>query len=379
MASIEVRELEFGRGADFTLGPLSLDLASGSRTALVGPSGCGKTTLLRCLAGLETPRAGTIAIDGRIVYAPDIIVPPDARRIGFVFQAGALWPHKSALAHLRFVAPKLGRKGARALLAKVGLEGYEKRHPSELSGGERQRLALARALATLPDILVLDEPLASVDVHLRDELALLVRKLTEERALTLIVVTHDRDEALAMADDIVVLREGQVVESGPAREILRAPRTSFAASFLCRASVWPTEELASERGPLLRTPFGDFDRNGAAPGPLAMVVLPGEARVVEAAGERTAAARVLRVLPRGDRSLVTVEVEGRTMEVEVSGDVTGGIPGGVARELWIEVPAEPRFLVPDRARSSQREKTKVAKEPKEAAQPTTQPKQELDS
>ncbi|MCB9890193.1 MAG: ABC transporter ATP-binding protein [Planctomycetes bacterium] len=345
MVSIELQDLVFERRKGFRLGPISLTLRDGSRTALVGPSGCGKTTLLRCLAGLETPGSGSIRIGDRLVQGDGVHVPADKRRIGFVFQDGALWPHKTAMAHLRFVAPRLSRKDAKALLHRVGLEGRERRRPAQLSGGERQRLALARALAITPDVLVLDEPLASVDVHLRDELALLVRRLTEERSLTLVVVTHDRDEALAMADDVVILREGHVVEQGAARDVLRAPRTSFAASFLCRASVWPAEAVSDERGiDSLRTPFGTYERNGAPAGPVSVVVLPGEARIAAQDAPNSARARVLRVLPRGDRALVTAEVAGRTIELFVDANDTID----VGDTLSVELLGKPRFLVPDR-------------------------------
>src|SRR5690606_14129291 len=126
-------------------------------------------------------------------------------------------------------------------LERVGLSGFERRKPGTLSGGEAQRLALARALAPAPDVLLLDEPLSSVDVHLRDALTLLVRSLSEERGLTLLVVTHDRDEALAMADDLVVLRNGAVVERGPAIELLGRPATAFTAAFLAQAACLPVE------------------------------------------------------------------------------------------------------------------------------------------
>lgn len=340
MTSIEIRDLEFVRKRGFHLGPITLELASGSRTALIGPSGCGKTTLLRCLAGLEMPSAGSIRMGDRCVFGQDESVPAEERRIGFVFQDGALWPHKSALGHLRYVAPRMKRREAKDLLASVGLAGKERSKPAQLSGGEGQRLALARALATDPDVLVLDEPLASVDVHLRDELAQLVRRVAQERQLTLLVVTHDRDEALAMADDIAILRDGQLVESGPAVELLRAPQTSFAASFLCKASCWPL--AASADGRTVVTPFGVVDRNGAPDGPISLVVLPGETRLASADRDGASTARVQRVLPHGESAIATVELDGRTIEIPCDSRV---VPG---TDVRVELIGTPRLLASDR-------------------------------
>lgn len=335
MTSIEIRDLRYERSSAFRLGPLSLSLASGSRTAFVGPSGCGKTTLLRCLAGLETPAGGTLRFDGELIFGEGADTPPEQRRIGFVFQDGALWPHKSAIAQIRFVAPSLGRRGARELLAQVGLEGKEKRRPSQLSGGERQRLALARALAGEPRVLVLDEPLASVDVHLRNELALLVRRVAEERSLTVLVVTHDRDEALAMADDVVVLRDGQLVESGSAVDLLRAPETSFAASFLCRATCWPLQDAVDGR---IATPFGSVPQNGVPGRELELVVLPGEARV--AGGQDGVVGRVLRRLPQPGELRALVEVGGRSLEATCD----EGVDLAPGREVRVALPGSPRLL-----------------------------------
>ncbi|MFO1053526.1 MAG: ABC transporter ATP-binding protein [Planctomycetota bacterium] len=241
MRAIHVHDLELVRPrGGFHLGPISIDLAAGTRTALVGPSGSGKTTLLRCIAGLESASRGRIAFDDRVVQdGARAIVPPAARGIGFVFQDGALWPHLDAVQHLRFVRPSLSLAEAREQLARVGLAERAHGRPSQLSGGEAQRLALARALAGDPEVLLLDEPLGSVDVHLRDEIAILVRDMATERRLTLVVVTHDRDEALAMADELVVLRAGKVVESGAAGALLHDPHTAFTARFLGRAACLP--------------------------------------------------------------------------------------------------------------------------------------------
>ncbi len=298
---VTVDRLRRDRPPAFRLGPLSFAVPAGGRLAVVGPSGSGKTTLLRCLAGLERADGGTIAVGDRQVDGPGVRVPPDRRGLGLVFQDGALWPQMTALRHLTFAAPGLSRDDAMALLARGGLEHHAHKKPAELSGGEAQRLGLLRALAPRPAVLLLDEPLRSVDVHQRDQLVLLVRALCDERGVTTILVTHDRDEALALATELVVLRDGRLVEQGAAKTLLAEPRTAFTAAFL-RGAACLRAAVADGRA---TTAFGAFDvpvaarSNGAADG-LRLVVFPGE---VEARDDGDGpVARVLAALP-DDRGL----------------------------------------------------------------------------
>ncbi|MCP3920181.1 MAG: ABC transporter ATP-binding protein [bacterium] len=303
----------------FRLGPISLELASGSRTALVGPSGSGKSTLLRCIAGLDEPSSGEVRFGGECVSGGRRrSVPPDQRGIGFVFQRGALWPHMTAVQHLRFVEPSIDRDRALELLHRVGL-GRElaERRPHALSGGEAQRLALARALAPAPSVLLLDEPLASVDAHLRAELALLVRRLAEDGGLTLVVVTHDREEALTMADRIAVLNEGRLVDHGEAAAMLRAPATAATAAFLNRATCLAVE--ANGNGGV-STPFGDGPRP-AGDGPWSLVLLPGD---LEPAREAGVMARVLRCEPDAVGYRVHAAFDGHSVEFGSSNSIRPG-------------------------------------------------------
>jgi ABC-type sulfate/molybdate transport systems ATPase subunit len=338
MTSIEIHELVLRR-AGFQLGPLSLAIAARSRTALVGPSGCGKTTLLRCIAGLETPDSGTIRIGSRVVHDGRTRAPPSARRIGFVFQDAALWPHLTAVGHLRFVEPALSHAEATALLARVGLQRHANRKPGGLSGGEAQRLALARALAGRPDVLLLDEPLHSVDAPLRDELCLMIRRICEERGLTLLAVTHDPSEALAMADHLVLLRGGRVVETGPVRSVLRQPRTAYCAAFLCGGACLSAARAAEG---MLDTPFGTYPAPPHANGALRMVLLPGDV-VVADRREGHPHGRVLQVVPSAGGAIATVEVSGVTLRVRCGDETEAGA------SLPLALQGAPRFLPEDDA------------------------------
>lgn len=335
MTAIKITGLKLERPSGFCLGPISLELQRGSRTALIGPSGCGKTTLLRCLAGLENPDAGTVCLDDRVVTNGRVLVPPSSRRIGFVFQDGALWPHLSALEHLRFVDPDLSQEQALSLLKQVGLEREAEALPGRLSGGERQRLALARALAGKPEILMLDEPLHSVDVHLRDELCLLVRRIAEERNLTLVVVSHDRDEALAMAEDLVILSAGRVVETGTAAEKLSQPLTAYTATFLCRSACLPTETTADGK---VKTPFGAFERpTGTNSTPLYLVVMPGDTRLL-ADASTPPKARVLQINRSALGTTATVELMDQTLIVPCDESIQTGA------QVSLELTGPPRLL-----------------------------------
>jgi iron(III) transport system ATP-binding protein len=298
--SLPIAVTELGlRRAGFALGPLSFAVPAGGRLAIVGPSGSGKTTLLRCLAGLERQDQGSIRIGDRVMADASTFVPPDRRQLGLVFQDGALWPHMTALQHLTFAAPQLDRSAAMALLERAGLGPQAHKKPAAMSGGEAQRLGLLRSLAPSPAVLLLDEPLRSVDVHQRDAMVLLLRTLADERHLTTVLVTHDRDEALALATDLVVLHDGRLVEQGPALQLLRQPACAFTAAFLQGAACLPTTAAADGR---VDTPFGPMPRpEGLADRALdlRLVLLPGDTGAVatEAAGGPGPVGRILSTVP----------------------------------------------------------------------------------
>jgi sulfate/thiosulfate transport system ATP-binding protein len=213
---------------------VSLEIPSGSLTALLGPSGSGKSTLLRVIAGLEVPDSGSVVIDGRDATA----LAPQQRGIGFVFQHYAAFKHMTVRENVAFglrvrKRPK-GEIAARVgeLLGIVGLAGYADRYPSQLSGGQRQRMALARALAVEPGVLLLDEPFGALDAKVRAELRAWLRRLHDEVQVTTVLVTHDQEEAMDVADRIAVLNDGAIEQAGAPRELYERPATPFVMGFL---------------------------------------------------------------------------------------------------------------------------------------------------
>ena len=244
---LQVRSLEVDYEGDPVLRGLDLEVASGEVVAVLGPSGCGKTTLLRTIAGLETPRRGDVVLDGSSLLG----VPPHKRGVGLMFQSFALFPHLTVLDNVAFGLEMQGERRdaarirAQELLALVGMEGFEQRAVSQLSGGEQQRVALARSLAPSPRLLMLDEPLGSLDAALRDYLTIELRAIFRRVGLTALYVTHDQREALVIADRIAVLREGQVEQIGTPEAIYRAPASEFTADFLGLGNCLPRDIVAS--------------------------------------------------------------------------------------------------------------------------------------
>jgi ABC-type Fe3+/spermidine/putrescine transport system ATPase subunit len=242
MAELRVDGLSKRFGAAVALDGVDLSIRDGAFVALLGPSGCGKTTFLRLLAGLEAPSAGTIRIGGADVTG----LPPERRGLGMMFQSYALFPHMTVAGNLRFplrmraLGDRAAQEGkVREALRLVRLEGLEDRHPRQLSGGQQQRVALARALVADPPVLLLDEPLSNLDAQLRKDMQVELMELHRKIGLTTILVTHDQDEALSLADFVVLMRAGRIEQAGPPREIYARPATAFAARFLGAANVVP--------------------------------------------------------------------------------------------------------------------------------------------
>jgi sulfate transport system ATP-binding protein len=239
--SFEVTHLVKRFGAYAALADVSLRVTRGEILALLGPSGCGKTTLLRVLAGLETPDAGTVTFDGVDVTR----TPAAARRVGLVFQHYALFEHMTVFDNVAFglrvrkTPPERVRARAGALLERVGLSSLASRAPSQLSGGQRQRVALARALATEPRVLLLDEPFGALDARVRKDLRGWLREIHHEMRVTTVLVTHDREDAFEVADRIAVMNQGRIEQLGEPAAVFRQPNSAWVMRFLGEVNELP--------------------------------------------------------------------------------------------------------------------------------------------
>ena len=318
---------------------LSLRLGDGEIAAVLGPSGCGKSTLLRLISGLCPPDAGRIFIDGREVTA----LPPERRGIGMVFQDFALFPHMSVRRNIEY-GPRMRRIGraqrrarAEALAASLEISALLDRNPYSLSGGEQQRVALARALAAEPAIVLLDEPLSSLDASLRRRLRSEIADRLREAGMSAILVTHDAEEALAVADRICLLRKGRLEAEGPPEALYDSPPTAWSASFLGRGPV--LEILGLEGGgssPRALTPLGSFSCGGRAPDrePEALALFfPAEAPLVLGTGGGPAAAN------RITGKVVSSSFAGRCRRIVLSCPVSVGPTRGGNAFLELELPA----------------------------------------
>jgi iron(III) transport system ATP-binding protein len=254
MIRLQVQNLSksYRKGPAPAVRDVSFALPEGKLLSLVGESGSGKTTLLRLLAGLETPDSGTISLDGRLLSSPAAVVPPEQRGIGLVFQHHALFPHLTVEQNIGFGLRHLTRDARLAvigqLLTLVGLAKFGARYPHELSGGERQRIALARALAPEPRLLLLDEPFSSLDARLRQTVRDDTRAILKERGATALFVTHDTGDALSIADRIVVLKHGQLQQDGAPPEVYHAPANAYVASFFGTCNFLPMHSLPHPSG-----------------------------------------------------------------------------------------------------------------------------------
>lgn len=236
MSDLEIRglQLAYGKSQALAVADLDLSVAQGELVSLLGPSGCGKTTTMRAVAGLITPRAGTIVLGGQDITH----LPAHQRDLGMVFQSYALFPHLSAFENVAF-GLRLRKVGETALrervdqaLESVGLQGFAERLPANLSGGQQQRVALARAMVLRPRLLLLDEPLSNLDAKLRVDMRAELRRLQRLSGITMLYVTHDQDEALSLSDRIVIMRQGRIEQQGTPEQIYHHPATAFVARFM---------------------------------------------------------------------------------------------------------------------------------------------------
>jgi iron(III) transport system ATP-binding protein len=258
VSAIEISDLAAGYGKVAVLEETSLAVPSGSLTCVLGESGCGKTTLLRVIAGFEPARAGTVRVGDRVLDDGRKRVSAEDRRVGYVAQEGALFPHLTVAANVGFGLPRASRdaRARRAtrvaeLLELVGLPGLDARYPHQLSGGQQQRVAVARALATDPEVVLLDEPFAALDASLRERIRNDLRSVLRAANVTSVLVTHDRVEALSIADEVAVMRDGRIAQVAPPRELYTRPAGRAIAEFVADATVIPvTIDGAHAQSPL---------------------------------------------------------------------------------------------------------------------------------
>lgn len=295
---------------------VSFSLERGEIGCLLGPSGCGKTTLLRAIAGFHQPSDGEIIIDDISVSSAARSKPVNQRNIGMVFQDFALFPHMTVSQNIGFglssLSPQERLERVHECLKLVGLESHSHAHPHQLSGGQQQRVALARAIAPKPSIILMDEPFSSLDLELREQLATDIRSLLKQINTTAILVTHDQNEAFAMADKIAVMNEGKLHQWGTAYELYHQPTTVFVAQFIGE-SVFLKAEKAEQN--ILRTAIGDFDAGEAYFGESAsigneqffsLLIRPDD---IEHSDDSPFKARIISRVFRGSHILYTLNIE----------------------------------------------------------------------
>lgn len=310
--SIDSLSHRFDRVA--ALEEISLEIGAGEILGLLGPSGCGKSTLLRLVAGLETVQHGRIAIGGRAVSAaPGLDLPPEQRDVGFLFQDYALFPHLNAADNVAFGLQHLGPAERRNRLAEVlerlGVSDLAGAYPHTLSGGQQQRIALARALAPSPGMLLLDEPLSGLDARLRHGLADTLLAILRETGTTAVVVTHDPEEAMYAADRIGVMRDGRLMQFGAPATVYDRPANPFVANFLSDSN--RLTGTVGQSG-AIDTGWGLVDAGNLPPGAAAQVLVRYEG--IGIAGDGAVRARVLRSRPIGSDALIALEAAGRAGE-----------------------------------------------------------------
>ena len=314
-ARVEIRNLTCSFAGRAAIRDISLALAPGTTTTLVGASGSGKTTLLRCLAGLLTADAGQVLFDGRDVTSQ----PAEARGVGLVFQSYALFPHLSVEQNLGFGLEVRGVKAAERrqrvaeLAEPLGLTALLARKPSQISGGERQRVALGRALAYRPVLLLLDEPLAALDPNLADSVREVLLEAIEIERTTVLLVTHDRADALRMGQRVALLRSGSLEQTGTPREVYRTPRTEYAAHFFGPGLPWDGIATRTGSAVMVDTPFGAVALRQDILGPVRLLIRP---EALSLANEAATPAVVRRVSYEGNRCRIAFETGGLELQMD---------------------------------------------------------------
>ncbi len=341
----------------------SFELAAGTFFTLLGPSGCGKTTTLRCIAGLETPDDGTIAVDDRRLFDAKarINVPVEERAIGMVFQSYAIWPHMTVAENVAFpltVAKRSKRaeiaQAVRRALAVVDLDGFQERSATRLSGGQQQRVALARAIVHEPGLLLLDEPLSNLDAQLRDDMRGELKRLQSKIGITTVYVTHDQSEALALSDRIAVIEAGRISQIGSPQEIYFRPANPFVARFVGATNLLPGRLLGSSEGRGQVEVLSGRQIQCVVPQPIgdpavSVSIRPESIRLAApqpaaAAGENCLAGRISGVTFLGATQRVDVVSDGVALQVATAAE----LPLPADGEVWLLFAPERAVALPGR-------------------------------
>jgi spermidine/putrescine ABC transporter ATP-binding subunit len=347
MPIISIRNLTKRFGPVAAVDDVSFDIAPNEFFALLGPSGCGKTTLLRMIAGLETPTQGEIVIDGQNMA----FTPPNQRPVNMVFQSYAVFPHMSVRSNVEYGLRVVGtprdetRKRAEEALAMVKLSELAERRPDQLSGGQRQRVALARALVKRPKVLLLDEPLSALDAKLREQMQLELTRLQRTVGITFIIVTHDQDEALSMANRIAVMNQGKVSQIASPAELYEHPSSRFVADFIGKVNLIEAHVKSRKNGHLVLSArsIGDvavpYDK--PADGAVTLAVRPEKLKLQTIDPSRqdliAVHGRIRDVAYYGDTSHVIVSgKDGIELSINVQNDSRAGGPGvRQGQEIWV--------------------------------------------
>ncbi|MEM7644494.1 MAG: ABC transporter ATP-binding protein [Pseudomonadota bacterium] len=355
---LEIEGLTRHLGGRCVVAGIDLSVAPGQVTCLLGPSGCGKSTTLRIIAGVDRQDAGVVRLNGRVMSDDTVHLPPEARGVGLMFQDFALFPHLNVARNIAFGLPGGAKADARVaeLLERVDLPGYGAKYPHELSGGEQQRVALARALAPRPNVMLMDEPFSGLDNRLRDGIRDATLAVLKEEGAAVLLVTHEPDEAMRMADEIALMRDGRIVQRAAPYNIYNTPIDRKAAAFFSDINVLEGDV----HGALTQTPFGqflapghrdgqrvdivfrpqhvrlDFDRSGRGPAPTPTEGTPARGEVVRA--------RFM-----GKESLVEFALEGGAVVTATVPAVFLPKPGTV---MWLSIRRDRCFVFPHGAGGS---------------------------
>lgn len=348
MTSLEIKNLSITLGSRRIINNLDLNITSGAIASLLGPSGCGKTTLLRAIAGLIQPETGTIRLGSQLIGVSSVFLPPEKRNIGYVPQNSTLFPHLSVEKNIAFGLRKDRytkqeiQDAVSEMLHLIGMEHLGKRMPTELSGGQQTRVALARALAVKPHLVLLDEPFSALDAQLRNELRTEVVSLLRKRNATAILVTHDREEALVSSDQIVLMRDGTVMQTGTPEEVYSSPISAEVASSVGdvvivnaqvaedgkAASIFGNSTLAREM--LIKRASKGF-----------LVIRPEEIKVSRNQNPDSAKGVIKAIEYYGHDAMLQIEVEPKT---SVAARISGPLDFNLGETVWLSHEGPVRFF-----------------------------------